>query len=254
MRASSRSVLSVRGVDFASRTTRNCIPDEVIRHHVRLCLARDLPELKSTEPHDRVMVIAGSGPSLTDIEPEGDIFALGGAHDWLIDRGIVPHGHINADPLPLVADYIKTPHPQVTYYLASHSHPFVFEGVDNVVVWHDEVNAGTDEVVREHGSPGEHIMVTGGSTGATRAPFLGHELGYRKFVYYGVDGSGGRAARGLRNKPSLTVECGGRTFETPANLIHQAMELEAIIANFPEWDIEVRGSELMAAVAREVRG
>lgn len=263
MHASSRSVLlpdsvlQVREVDFASRRTRNPVPDGVIHKHVRLCMARELPEIVASPPHGRAMVIAGSGPSLRDIAPEeGDVFALGGAHEWLLERGIIPCGWINADPLPLVADYIRKSHENVTYYLASHSHPFVFDAAERVIVWHDEVGLDTKDIVieedRNRGLSREHVMITGGSTGAMRAPFLGYEMGYRLFIFYGVDSSGGRAARALRIHPDLIVECGGREFAAPSGLIHQAVELEVIMRAYPDMFFDVRGNELMAQVYHEV--
>jgi hypothetical protein len=261
VRDSFPSALKVRGVDMASRTTRNCVPDGVIQKHVRQSAAMGHPTLMAVPAHDRTMIIAGSGPSLPEIDPsQGDIFALGGAHDWLISNGTVPYAFINADPLPLIAQYLNTPHRDVIYYIASHSHKYVFNRLfmQNVVIWHDEVDAGTQETVidEDHarGLSREHIAVTGGSTGATRAPFLGHELGYRKFRYVGVDGSGGRTGAALREKPPIDVEVGGREFQAPINFIHQAAELEAIMAGFPEWEITVAGDGLMAAVAESARG
>lgn len=202
------------------------------------------------------MVIAGSGPSLRDINPEeGDVFSLGGAHDWLLERGITPHGWVNADPLPLVAQYIKNAHEGVIYYLASHSHPFVFEAAGKTVVWHDEVGAGTRETVIEEdqkrGLSREHVMVMGGSTGATRAPFVGYWLGYRKIVMVGVDGSGGWEAAVLRPTDfPLTVEVGEETFKSHGRFIHQAKALETIMREFPDLSFDVRGDGLMAAVCR----
>ena len=250
MRASN---LDVIGCDFESRTTRNAIPDAVIRHHVRECLRRGLPELEAVPAHDRVMVIAGSGPSLADVlyDPPGDIFAVGGAHDWLLRHGVRPHAWINADPSPLVANYCRQTLPEVTYYLASVSHPFTFNACpsQSSVVWHNEVWAGTADVVKEFPLGRERIMVMGGSTTAMRAPFLGHELGYRKFVFYGVDGSGGHLAARQRAGTEIQVEIGGKRFEAPIGFVHQAHELERIIEGIPEWTVEVRGNGMMAAVA-----
>lgn len=238
--------------------TRNCVPDAVILHHVRGALSRNLKELEDeAPPNKRTMVIVGSGPSITEAISLYDdincsIFALGGAHDWLLKKGVVSHGWINADPLPIVAEYLKTPHKLTTYWLASHSHKFVFDALRDyaVRVWHSNVGAGTERVVAEVRGGG--LMVSGGPTGATRAPFLGHALGYRKFVFCGVDGSGGHVTARLREKPAEDVRVGGKTWSVPRNFIQQASALETIIRDF-DWDIEVRGDGFMAAVWRESR-
>lgn len=236
--------------------TRNPIPDEVIRHHVRVTLGRGLPELEDElEPHDRTMVVVGSGPSIRELPPAYadaalpyDIFALGGAHDWLIERGVVPHGWVNSDPLPMIADYVRSPHPEVTYYLASQSHRFVFDAVDGfkTLVWHNNVGAGTERVVAE--ARGGGLMIAGGPTTATRAPFLGHALGYRKFVFYGCDGSGGYVAKGIRPYADMGPDT------LPRGMFHQASAFETILREFPEWDIEIRGSGFMNSLWRQVRG
>lgn len=239
-----------RGVIAPS--TRNPLPDDVMCHQVKLALARGLPEVgEEAAPHDRTMVIVGSGPSIRElpsarIGPACDIFALGGAHNWLIDHGVVPHAWINADPLPLVAKYVGRPHKDVTYYLASHGHKFVFEALEGhrIVVWNDNVGQATFDEIRRHRKTG--IMIAGGSTGATRAPFLGHVLGYRKFTFYGVDCSGDYVADVQRFGDPLTVECGGREYATTIQFAHQALMLRKIFSN-PEWQVEVKGQGLGAA-------
>lgn len=257
MRGSSPD-LRVAGIPF-SRETRNCVPDAVLRHHVGLCMQRELPELATAEPHDRVMVVAGSGPSLkllptcyADNATPYDIYCVGGAHDWLIERGITPKAWVNADPLPLIANYLKNPQRGVAYWVASHSHPFVFEALEgyDVRVWHDEVWAGTAEVVKQHRSGREHIMVYGGSSGATRTPFLGYELGYRKFKFYGCDGSGGYIAERLTTGEEVEVECGGRLFTAAIGMVHQAKQFVGIRSLLNDCELQVYGDGLTAHVMR----
>lgn len=254
------STLEVEGYD--SPVTRNPVPDAMIRHHVRDALSRGLPELAQVEPHGRTMVIAGSGPSLRLLPPwysEGvvpyDIFALGGAHDWLIKRGVVPHAWINSDPLPIVAQYVSDPHPDVTYYIGSHSHRFVFETLasSRAVLWHGEILADTREIVEQNPIGKMRTFVMGGSNGAMRAPFIGDDLGYRKFIYFGVDSSVESEAEQLRIGPSVEVKCAGRTWVVPSNHVRQALELERIVQCMPEWHIEVRGEGLLAAMLAELQ-
>lgn len=205
------------------------------------------------------MIICGSGPSIDLVDPaEGDVFALGGAHDYLISRGIVPVGWINADPLPWVAQYIQNPHPDVTYLLASHSHRFLFEALEGhrVVLWHNNCGAGTERVVaetRNHMTGAVRLMVSGGPTGATRAPFLGDALGYRRFVLCGIDGDGGAKAQKLRTQEPMTVTLDGREFRVPRGFVQQAMAFETMVREFPEWQFEVKGDSFTAAVFRAAR-
>lgn len=253
--------LRVGGLPFA-RETRNAVPDAVIRHHVRLCMKRDLPELATVPVHDRTMAVAGSGPSLAVLPPcyadaatPYDIFAVGGAHDWLIDKGVIPAAWINADPMPMIGEYLKRPHKDVAYWVASHSHPFVFEALQgfDVRVWHDEVWAGTADVVRECRKNQEHILVYGGSSGATRAPFIGYELGYRKFRFYGCDGSGGYLARQLTHGQEVEVECRGRKFRAPVGMVHQAKQFAGIRELLKDCEFEVLGDGLTAWLLAEMK-
>lgn len=243
-------------IDFGDigQGTRNPLPDEMLRHTVLRNLRRGLPVVKLVPAHDRTMVIAGTGPSLKDIRPEGDVFCLGGAHDWLIDQGKIPCAMVLGDPMPMVAHYVSAPHPDVLYFVTSTSSKFVFENLRNsrVFLWHNEIGIGTADIV-----PAGQQVIYGGSTIAMRAPFLGHVLGYRRFVFYGVDGSGGYLARNLTLGSPATVTIDGEAWETTTQFAHQARELLKILNIFPArhgWDIEVRGEGLMRHVWEHWKG
>ena len=163
---------------------------ETVRANIQGALGRGLPELTPFEFHDREMSVVGGGPSLEDTWDTitgSWIACVNRAHEYLIERGVVPHFCGLLDPQPILADQI-TPHEDVTYLVASMCDPSVFDKLKGhrVKLW--------------HAGQGEHIPITdllpdgsvvhaGGSTVALRMVELGHFLGFRRFHFYGMDSS-----------------------------------------------------------------
>ncbi len=80
-------------------------------------------------------IIVGGGPSLADdlfnlqiARAKGaKIWALNGAHDWLIARGIIPDGMVLLDSRYESLSFIRNPHLNVDYYIATQCDPTAFE-------------------------------------------------------------------------------------------------------------------------------
>jgi hypothetical protein len=108
---------------------------------------------------------------------------VNGAYHYLLGLGIVADGFVGLDPLPGLAEYVKDSHPATTFYLASNCAPETFDAVpmDQVMVWHS-----AREAIKV---PFGQMIVGGGTSSITRAPFLAHMLGYRDMTVYGADSS-----------------------------------------------------------------
>lgn len=219
-------------------------------------LARGLP--LSSPQHERTdpLAIVGSGPSVRDFLDDlknwpGEIWAINGAYNYLLGQGIVPHGFVGVDPLPGLSQYVGKAHPKTTFYLSGLCDPAVFDALDGykIEIWFPEQTG-----VR---FPAGHWMIPGGTTGLTRAPFLGRMLGFRDITIYGADSSAenGRYCyeHGTYDEdtkaPLNKVEINGEgPFWCELSMLKQVSQFGVIAQLHPEWKFKCGG--LMAAFLR----
>src|SRR5688572_2533433 len=99
------------------------------RHRYMLtCLSKKLPRLIQHPARDGPISLVGYGPSLKDtwqdIKPP--ILTMSGAHDFLIDKGVIPDFHCDVDPRPHKVEML-TPHKDVIYLMGSVCNPLMWE-------------------------------------------------------------------------------------------------------------------------------
>lgn len=165
-------------------------------------------------PHERTASLYCYGPSLKDTVSDihgpgevrfGDVVTVSGAHDFLVERGIVPEYHIECDPRRHKG-MMLTPNDETKYLMASCVHPDVIRKVGNPILWNIADVPG------------------GGSVGLRAIPLL-YCLGYRKFVVHGMDLSFRdgefHAGKHTGDVPIqvIEVECKGRLFKTSLPLM-----------------------------------
>lgn len=218
-------------------------PPEVIRQQVEANLARDLPLFVGQPAHRGCALIVGGGPSLTDMLPglrfhhrrKGIIFALNGAHDWLMERGIVPDFHVLLDARQENVRFVQKPHKAVTYLIASQCHPEVFEALkgQNVIQWNACLpNPDYDREIAEAFKHKPVMMVGGGSTVGLKTINLTYLWGFRKIHLYGFDSSyrdgKNHAYRQDINDAESLVEVteSGKTFTCAPWMARQAGEFQ----------------------------
>lgn len=165
-----------------------CVATEDCLRNLDSNLARSLPECSPLPERDGKLAVVGSGPSVRDYLDElrswpGEIWAINGAYDYLVNEGIIPHGMVSCDPMAGLVDYVKHPQPQTTFYVSALCDPSVLDALkdSNVKLWFLE----QDNVKYPNGK----WVVTGGTTALTRAPFLSWMLGWRDLTIYGADSS-----------------------------------------------------------------
>jgi hypothetical protein len=191
--------------------------------------------------HDGRVAIVAYGPSLkhtwqylkTERRAFGTkIVSVSGAHDFLIERGIIPDYHIEVDPREHKAWFTRNPHPEVTYWPASCCHPVL---IDNLVkkgckiaLWH-VYNSDTDrKIVDENGPDPDGWLICGGGSVACRAVNVMYTQGYRSFSMYGMDCSfeptGAQHAGEHSGKQHHTwhLKVNNRWFLSSANLVYTA--------------------------------
>jgi uncharacterized Rossmann fold enzyme len=214
--------------------------------------------------------MVGSGPSIEDhLEAIKDcqnqgmpIIAIKGAHDWLIERGIIPDLCIMLDPQPKILNCIKhrgqwpTSHKGCIYMIASQCAPEIFEALkgQRTVIWHALSNIGEAEIL-----PGK-MLVGGGTTTGLRGVNLGYLMGFRRFRMFGFDSclkdkeSKIKRMTGETATKVLDVECGKRVFYCNPAMAGQANEIQSMIKMFGG-DIKIKsyGYGLITELLRERR-
>jgi len=204
--------------------------------NIRSALARGLPVADRLWPaHARPLAIVGGGPSLKRcladlVCRDWEVWALNGAHDWLIGHGFTPDAMILLDARPENVAFVGSPQREVEYLIASQCDPSVFDALSgyDITLWH----SGTDETADNLLPPGA-VTVHGGSTVGLKAMMLAHVLGYRDLHLFGYDSSyesdQGHAYAQPQNDADPTIEIGfdGTMYRAAPWMAHQA-------AQFPE--------------------
>lgn len=145
----------------------------------------------SYEPRPESVAVVGFGPSLQDtweqVRNFPVVFSCSGAHQFLVERGIVPTYHCEVDPREHKVGLMGSPNPATTYLIASTCHPKVFDHLDgmNVLLWH--VFDSTEEGQRI--LPRGEWCITGGCDVGLRALTLAAFLGFRDLHVFGMDGN-----------------------------------------------------------------
>lgn len=222
--------------------TRCVVNQEDREKHILHALSLGLPVCGFEPVRSRKLAIVASGPSVNDYRQElldwdGDIWAINGAYRYLMrEFGIVPHGFVGVDPQREMLQFFDDPNQATTFYLASCTHPDVFERLTgyDVRLWHS--NSDTNEIL-----PSKSVAVPGGITCVTRAPFVAYMIGYRDVTIYGADCSYEElpyayATESKQCDPkdeTITVKCNGKLFKTETGLMHQASNLGALEETFP---------------------
>ena len=206
--------------------------------------------------------ICGSGPSLRDEYTElvGDVMACNGAHDFLIERGIIPTYGMLFDAAPAMADFI-TPHHDVIYLIASRCHEAVFRKLEdyNVVVWHCMGDPGLVPLLEAESI--NEPAIHGGSAAVLRAAILAWVMGHQECHLFGCDSSyeDGQHHAGKTLVPETEIDVcpviggqGGKWFKSTAWM---AGQVEDFIDMFPAmtkkgYRMVVHGRGLLPEMAR----
>lgn len=163
---------------------------DVVTANLEATFARGYKPFVEVKEYRGPVSIVGAGPSLswTYKDLVGDVIACNSAHDFLIEKGIVPKYAMLWDAHPTIARVIKRPHPDVKYLIASRCHPSLFEQFKDfdVTVWHALGGDDLEKFLVKHQRM--EPMIAGGSSGVTRCTFLAGVMGYMKEMHlFGID-------------------------------------------------------------------
>lgn len=203
-------------------------------------LRRNLPLFIEKKENAGTAIIVGGAPSLKDSIQDlriskGQIFALNGAHDWLIERGVIPDYHVLLDARDDNVRFVQKPHKDVTYLIAAQCHPSIFDALKGhkVIVWTSCTDSPENDKKLAGHFPGLPIMmVGGGATVGLKTMNLAYLMGYRKFRMYGMDSSykdgENHAYRQDLNdgESKMTIHAAGRDFICAPWMAKQAQEFQ----------------------------
>lgn len=204
-----------------------------------------------------VLTIVCYGPSLMETwrEVKRPFMTVSGAHDYMIERGMVPDYHMDCDPREHKAQFVKNAHPDVHYLMATCLHSVVWEYLKGkkVSLWHLHNGPETDAWLEENDPGAERLG--GGTTAGSRAFEVGSMLGYRRFEIHGMDcsfkGEHRHAGKhGGKTQNEVEAQVGGRWFKSSPQMIEAAREIiNPFISNY---DVEVffHGDGLLQEMVR----
>jgi len=214
--------------------------DDKLLDHVIQSMKLPIAHFAPSMHHDHEFVAVGSGPSLRDTVEEIRelknrgcfVAAIKGAHDFLIERDIIPDIAVAVDPQPHIKQCFQLNREDVTYFLASQCNPELFEFLKHrkIVLWHLLTGKeGEKEALKGEAALG------GGSTSGTRTLTLGWMMGFRKFHLFGFDSCLTGDDLKVHQKwdgEVIEIMTGGRKFRCNPAMAAQVTEFEKIINLF----------------------
>ena len=245
------------------KITGKCVAeDETLFANMDAAIARGYPQIKEAQPAKTgAILLVASAPSvkgqlelIKKMKAAGSpIVAIKGAHDWLIDNGVIPDYALAIDPQEHRIAFYK-PQPSVHYMIASQCHPAMFDNLDGcqVTLWHPYVKKGQDR-------PKNCMLIGGGTTSGLRAISLFYVLGYRQFELFGFDScNDGDLLRvngeGLKEGDKLIevkIDPQGETFYCNTAMALQAEHFQTYYDYLPDATFNAHGRGLIQAIIKK---
>ena len=245
------------------KITGKCVAeDETLFANMDAAIARGYPQIKEAQPAKTgAILLVASAPSvkgqlelIKKMKAAGSpIVAIKGAHDWLIDNGVMPNYALAIDPQEHRIAFYK-PQPSVHYMIASQCHPAMFDNLNGyqVTLWHPYVKKGQDR-------PKNCMLIGGGTTSGLRAISLFYVLGYRQFELFGFDScNDGELLRvngeGLKDGDKLIevkIDPQGETFYCNTAMALQAEHFQTYYDYLPDATFNGHGRGLIQAIIKK---
>ena len=233
-------------------------PDEVLTEHINYATSLGLGEVTRMEPHGDTAVIVGSGPSVRDqinkikryLKKGATLFAVKGAHDYLMERGLTPDIAVAMDPRPTIGqECYRLKNDSTFYIVASQVHPELIRYLyPNVVLCHCKT-----ALVQKLLPDAEYI--DGGCTTGLRTILLAHMFGYRDIRLFGFDSCHTGKLRKVTGETKekwkpVEVQIDGKSYWTDEHFAQQATELPTVLATIPDTRVMAHGPGLIPQILR----
>lgn len=233
-------------------------PEQRIKH-INHALSLGLPEFFPTDAEqDKDLVICASGPSLRTefycveeaVEAGHHVMVINGAHDFMIERGIIPEYAMSIDPQAETWKNFSIRDYDIHYFLASQCHEFMFEQTCDKRVTLFHLLGDTE---RKHLKKHRCYFVGGGSTSGLRAMTLAYLMGYKKQHLIGYDSCylyGQRNVDKPMDRAILNTEVNEKDFYTNPEFAVQADEFQDVLESLPEVLVRVYGEGMIAEIMK----
>lgn len=229
--------------------------------------ARGLPSVKKEGLRDQRVAIVGFGPSLADTWPGllqskwDAIWTVSKAHDFLVERGIIPTHHSDSDFREHKAKYNTRWQDDTRYVMATQIHPSYLDALAGrrVELFHVvQPNGGTYDM--------RYLRQPVTFDAGLQAAQLAYDLGYRKQTWVGMDASvksedethagphhGWKIidADGKNRLVPIPVEVAGEVRLMNAFLVRQALFCERMLRGLPRLQVTIVGNGALRPFLQE---
>lgn len=234
--------------------------------NIRANAKRGLPELPFfVEPHDRIALIVGGGPSLKDYADDiwnrqqqgATVFALNGAAKFLAEPGrdVVADHVVLLDARTFMPRFVAEAPEASKLLIASQCDGAVFDAAKgrDVTLWHRNFDGVT-------GVWTESRLIGAGTTVGMSAIQIAIVLGYRNIHLYGMDSSycvdDGHAYAQPENagEETIEVEVEGIKYRAAIWMVSQVVSFQSIASELCEEGVEinVHGWGLLPHIAKKM--
>lgn len=241
--------------------TNYCIPQDLHDSQVLANIAKGYSPIEPPrETNYNPIAVVCSGPTLAatwrEVKKFPVILTCSGAHNFLIEKGIIPTYHAEADPRQHKCEFVKTPHKDVEYLIASCCHADLFRALVEykLRIWH-VLGRGTERELPSVYPPGHHV-VTGGSNVGLRCLVLARMLGHSIIHVFGMDCSSDKRAFHIGDHPNepkssglQEVKLGDKTFVTTQVFLFYANQFFHEIEQLPDCQFFMHGDGLLQNLA-----
>jgi hypothetical protein len=226
---------------------------------VEACMQYGFEHLPLHPLNEGVLSVVGYGPTLKDTWKDitHPCITTSGAHDFLLEQGLVPDYHTNCDGREHQVKFLTMPHPDTTYIMATICTQKTWRILKDCKVWtyHNAHGPHIVDWIAAHDDQG--LLVAGGSNIGLTAIHIGGILGYRRFKLFGFDGH--KQADGSRHagyhadpKPQRTITrtANGRTWVTSPQMSNACDELVWLLRD-STIQCELHGDSLQQDVVKD---
>ncbi|MCI0564108.1 MAG: DUF115 domain-containing protein, partial [Nitrososphaera sp.] len=210
-------------------------------------------------PKRHRLAVVGYGPSLRDswedLKPYTHIWTVSGAHDFLLERGIIPTYHTDLDYRSYKADFIKVPHTSVKYVMATAVHPDYTAKLKDFdlqlfhcVSPYDYEYRGDYHHVEYGWDCGQQAIRCALTDGWQHIDLYGFDYssqftGTMQLDKHKVDGHAG--PHGGQRSTVIYVTANNMLFETTQTHLSACFALDKLITEHPELDLQIHSNELL---------
>lgn len=222
---------------------------------IEKCVAKGYKRIELRHLKDDWISICGYGPSLAESwkDVSYPLLTVSGAHDFLIERGIIPDFHAECDGRDHKTKHLEKPNREVMYLMATVCNPKMWDQLDGCEVeyWHCAHGKHVVDWIGKNDSGA--TLVAGGSTVGLAAIHIAGILGFRKFRLFGFDGNlrdGVRHSGPHYGPPQKVIkrQAGGKSWETTPQMSNACDELLWLMRDEPQLQFEVVGDSLMRSL------